>query len=284
MLDASGIVHIDGDRFLVAEDELDHLRVFELNRMASSFEFSGQVFNLGDAESDFESLAYDREQGVFYCTGSFGRAYSRRLVSFRIQQQSLQDIQELEVDTQTLVNDNVNIESLSLWQSRLLLGYRSPGRGGKALALLTDSASQHQQLLSFDLAGRTFRDMDCIDPHNYLILAGPEKGKHYDQLAAQLWWWNGDVITPEISRLDLDLSGIRAEGLAIFGDGERIEILIGTDESKIKNATGFDIWYSKAESLQSLLTQQLEKERLSVRIDQSVETGSDSAYSKTGKR
>jgi len=58
MLDASGIIHVKGDRFLVAEDERDVLRFFNLNTHSLTFTANGDTVDLGRNESDFESILH----------------------------------------------------------------------------------------------------------------------------------------------------------------------------------------------------------------------------------
>ena len=84
MLDASGIIHINNGHFLVAEDESDLLQIFILDKARQTFNSTGKTLNLGKAESDFESLAYDDIQQRYFCIGSHGEDYSQRLASFRL--------------------------------------------------------------------------------------------------------------------------------------------------------------------------------------------------------
>ena len=157
MLDASGIIHVDADRFLVAEDETDILRYFSLDMSSGVFEATGETINLGNRESDFESLAYSHSEDHYYCIGSHDRDHTQRLWRF---QKDGSNAESISFDAGRLLDD-VNIESLTVWQSKLLVGYRSPSRNGLALAIVFDTSSKTQLLASFDLEGRRGSAPDC---------------------------------------------------------------------------------------------------------------------------
>lgn len=243
MLDASGIIHVEGNRFLVAEDEIDILRYFVLNKDKRTFSATGRI-DLGHDESDFESLAYDLDSQRYYCIGSHGQDYSKRLLGFQLEESEVSHITELHFDAQHLINEDVDIEALSTWGSKLFIGYRRPSLNKFAVAVLFDANSGAQLLTTFNLSGRTFRDIVRIDENNYLILAGPKKGKDYKTFPSCIFWWNGDVFSPEVIRCQVDLNGFRAEGIAIrICDDKSIDVLIGSDESKTELAECFRLLY-----------------------------------------
>ena len=263
MLDASGIIHIDGDRFLVAEDETDILRYFSLDMTGGVFEATGETIDLGRQESDFESLAYDRSEDCYYCIGSHHQDYSRRLWRFN---KDGSNAEIISFNAEHLLDD-VNIESLSVWKNKLLIGYRSPSRNGLALAVVFDTNSKAQLLTSFDLEGRVFRDMVCINDDNYLILAGPERGKHYKKQPPRLYWWNGDLFNPELGLVDLDISDYRTEGIATrLDDDGQITVLVGTDESAIKKQKRFQMLYCRAQGIDELLQETHQLTALTVKL------------------
>lgn len=256
MLDASGIVHIQDDLFLIAEDESDILRIFRLDATQGKLAATGQELDFGSRESDFESLAYDPLNQRFYCTGSYSSDYSQRLVSFRLAGNKASGQIELSYNAHHLIPDEVDIEALATWQSSLIMGYRKPMYNGRALAVVYNLENKTQLLTSFDLAGRTFRDISRIDDNNYLILAGPEKGKHYKKFSPLIFWWDGDIFSPKIQQCNINLDGYRAEGIATRKNPDNsLDVLIGTDESKINNADIFQMLHIKVDSLNELKSQ-----------------------------
>lgn len=262
-MDASGIIHIGGKRFLLAEDETDVLRIFELDTSKRTLTATDQVLAFGEGESDFESLAYMPENDTYFCIGSHGEDASERLVSFRLHDGSAQELQELTFDARELVGKKVNVEALSSWRSKLLIGYRSPRDDNHALMKVFDTANGTQIVTRFDLSGRTFRDMVRVDSGNYLILAGPERGKDYDKLAPRIFWWNGELFARRLVECNIDLHGYRAEGIAtlLHSDGS-LDILIGSDESKTGDK--FKMLYLGAKDLDQLLHDKLEPAELRI--------------------
>lgn len=263
MLDASGIVHISDNRYLIAEDELDILRYFTLDVDNLSFHASGEEVHLGHDESDFESLAYDRESHTVYCIGSHSNDISQNLMSFRPDGKG---ITVIPFQADRVLND-VNIESLTIWNSHLLMGYRSPRYNKLAIALIFVPETGAQVLVDFDLGGRVFRDMTRIDDGNFLILAGPQKGKHYKKLPSRLYWWNGDLFNPKVVPIDLNLDGIRAEGVAARQYADKsVEVLIGTDESRVKNSRNFRMLYFHVSNIDEILSSRYRYKELVVQI------------------
>ena len=241
MLDASGILYIENNTFLVAEDETDILRYFYLDTEKHTFTATQQTIILGENESDFESLAYDTEIQRYFCIGSHGAEYSKRLVSFQTGSEGqATDVYEIDFDAKHLVSGKIDIEALTVWNAQLLIGYRKPHDRKKALAILFDPENNTQLLCKFDLAGRTFRDMVRIADKSYLILAGPEKGKEDNKYPSCIFWWNGDIFKPGLKLCEIDLSGYCAEGIAVRVQSDNsLDILIGSDESKTKSAKVF---------------------------------------------
>lgn len=253
MLDASGIIHVDGDRFLVAEDEIDILRYFVLDKEGLTFKVAGTI-DFGKDESDFESLAFDPRTQRYYCIGSHGEDYSQRLLGFELVDKEVRNKTEIDFDARHLIKEDVDIEGLSVWGHHLLIAYRKPSRDRLALVLLLDVESGAQLLTSFNLAGRTFRDIVRMDDKNYLILAGPEHGKDYETLPSCIFWWNGDIFSPQLIQCNVDLHDFRAEGIALrLCDDESIDVLIGSDESKIKGAVCFRMMFLNSADISGLI-------------------------------
>ena len=176
MLDASGLIHLQGQYFLVAEDEVDRLRVFEHVPASRSFRVTSRCVDFGAQESDFESIAYDPESDYYFVIGSHGADYSKKLLRFKLRDFAACEIAEISFEPEFIIGQSqINIEALSIYQGSLLIGYRSPSVNDKAVATLFNPDNNVQLLTTFDLHNRVFRDMVCIDAHNYLLLAGPER-------------------------------------------------------------------------------------------------------------
>lgn len=267
MLDASGLIHVQEDLFLVAEDELDHLRFFEFSSSNGTFRYTGQLLDFGAQESDFEPIAYLPRQNSYYCIGSHSTDYAKMLLRFRLRDQQPVDIETLEFDPEWLVGSNVNIEALSVYHDSLFIGLRSPSFGDKAAAIIFNPASGAQLLTAFDLDQRVFRDMVCIDPDNYLILGGPERGRDYPACTALVFWWNGNLLNPEVKPLAIDLNDFRAESICACrpADG-RIDILIGSDESKVNRANQFHMRHTASPDLDGLFAESVATRELKVDI------------------
>ena len=254
MLDASGMVHVQGDLFLVAEDELDHLRFFEFSAQKGTFRDTGQLLDFGAQESDFESIAYNPQKDTYYCIGSHSESYSKVLLRFRLRDFKPIDVETLEFDPAWLVGSSVNIEALSIYQDSLFIGLRSPSIDDRAAAIIFNASSGAQLLTAFDLDQRVFRDMVCIDASNYLILAGPEYGRDYPDRPALVFQWNGNLLNPALQQLAIDLEGFRAESICTRSTADdRIDILIGSDESKVKQALRFRMRHASAHNLGGII-------------------------------
>ncbi|MCP3849537.1 MAG: hypothetical protein GY694_04770 [Gammaproteobacteria bacterium] len=265
MLDASGIIHIKGDRFLVAEDETDILRYFKLDNQKLTFKATKKTLVFGHNESDFESLAFDPTSQHYYCTGSHGEDYSKRLLSFKLKNNTASKIRKIPFNAQQLISKNVDIEALSVVHTQLFMGYRKPSHKKLALAVLFDIKTGSQKVIRFDLAGRTFRDIVRIDDKNYLILGGPQKGKDYDIFPSRIFWWDGNINAPKIKLCRVNLNGFRAEGIAVRkGLNDSLDILIGSDESKKKSAKKFRILLLNAPNIPNLIKGTIKPEKLKV--------------------
>lgn len=267
MLDASGIVHFRDDLYLVAEDETDRIRLFELSLPARRFAATGRVLDFGSQESDFESLAFDPRAASYYAIGSHSADYSQRLLAFELDGDMIRHATDLRFAADHLVDGEINIEALTVVEGRLLAGYRSPARGGRALAVLFDPASGDQLLLDFDLQGRVCRDLARIDETNYLVLAGPEHGSDYDRRPPRLFWWNGQLFPRALRECAVDLRGIRAEGLGchLHADGH-LDLLVGSDESKVEGADRFRLFHLGLARIEQLWDRERVPDEFEVRL------------------
>ncbi len=254
-------------RCLVAEDERDCLRAFAFDSQQGSLRATGQTLDFGARESDFESLAFDENDGWYYCVGSHGEKYSRRLIRFRIDGNTHSEPQTIHWRADALVRGHIDIEALTVCEGGVLLGFRSPMRKQHALAVWLNPESGVQLLGRFDLGGRSFRDLCRIDDANYLILAGPQQGKHYSRLPSRVIWWNGSLKAPHLHVCPLDLQGVRAEGIAARRNTQgMLDVLIGTDESKVAGARQFRAFHIACKDVDELRTRSRVPRELAVML------------------
>ena len=133
----------------------------------------------------------------------------------------------------------LNIEGLSATpEGRLLIGFRNPVPGGKALLvpMLNPDAVIHGQAAKFgepillDLGGLGIRDMAYWDGQ-YAIIAGPYDGKGQ----SRLYEWQGGMATPRRVK-HADLKGLNPEAIIFYPDtgGEQIQVL-SDDGNKLVN-------------------------------------------------
>lgn len=267
MLDASGLIHVDKNYFLVAEDEIDQLRIFEFSPETHSFSATDILLDFGAQESDFESIAYDPAAEKYYCIGSYSADYSRLLMSFQLQDLKVSNVEKIPFEPEILLQRPINIESLSVVQDGLFIGYRSPSFSEKAIATIYNPTSGAQLITLFDLENRVFRDMVRIDNNNYLILAGPEKGKHYNKYPSKVYWWNGELFSPRLETCLIDLVDFRAESICVReNESGCIDVLVGSDESKIKQAKQFRMLYFSVINLPQLFNEKQKGVELTVRL------------------
>jgi hypothetical protein len=129
----------------------------------------------------------------------------------------------------------LNIEGLEISadQQRLLIGFRSPLREGRALVACvenlsgvfeSDEAPRIAPLLAeLDLGGHGIRDMSCVPAlATYLVIGGPTSRKPG---AFDVWCWSGEPGAPASRMTVPGLPGFeKAEGVsqALIGDMERI--------------------------------------------------------------
>lgn len=243
MLDASGLIHVTDNLFLVAEDNQDCLRFFRLDFSDSndpSFRNTGQSFCLDNGQkqnSDFESMA--RLGDVFYVIGGYNRKERNRLLSFQL------NGWELTTSPLTIPfkpssffrRRKRDVEALTSYGTeQLLVGFRKPlDRQGRAQALIVntnDGGIQSNSPLRFDLQQRGFRDWVQVDANNHLILAGPKR--RLGQSSRKIYLWDSNNIEADIrpTKCNIDLGNFRAEGICVRKNEDGLEILISSDESK----------------------------------------------------
>ena len=269
MQDASGLIHVEGSLFLVAEDSSDLVRFFYLNTDDPNnlrFQSTGQYLNLGTgaaSNSDFESLA--RIGHSFFVIGSYNAPKRKKLLRFQIDGTSLKaPPKKLTFDpTSSLETKKIDIEALTAFrQDTLIVGFRKPLLKGKAPAIFFHPGTLKKDIFYFDLRKRVFRDWVRIDDDHFIILAGPEKG---NKPRRRIYLWNGHLDDLRPQKCKIDLGNFRGEGICIrqgISDAS-LEILIGSDESS-GSGGNFKLGYVRVDNIMELLKK--ENELVKVRV------------------
>lgn len=269
----SAIQQLPDGRFLVVEDEKGHpfsLVVLGADGSVDSTELTAGLFQIFSdfwKLDDLEGLALDRA-GFVYAITSHSRddegnekKSRERLVRFRIEGNRVEDPKVVdglkralmakhpELASAAQIRDvktggGLNIEALEISpdQQRLLIGFRSPLRNGRAIIA---SVENPQGIFEADEAPRVAADLDELDlgghgirglsyvpaTGEYLVISGPvscEPGQF------ALWRWNGRrggaaprVTVPGLQGLE------RAEGVspAVIDGVDRI-IIVSDDGSR----------------------------------------------------
>ncbi|SDI89593.1 DUF3616 domain-containing protein [Variovorax sp. OV700] len=269
----SAIQRLPDGRFLVVEDEKGHpfsLVVLGADGSVDSTELIAGLFQIFSdfwKLDDLEGLALDRV-GFVYAITSHSRddegnekKSRERLVRFRIEGNRVEDPKVIdglkralmakhpELASAAQIRDvktggGLNIEALEISpdQQRLLIGFRSPLRNGRAIIA---SVENPQGLFEADEVPRVAADLDelDLDGHGirglsyvpaigeYLVISGPVS-REPGQFA--LWRWNGRqggatrrVTVPGLQGLE------RAEGVspAVIDGVDRI-IIVSDDGSR----------------------------------------------------
>lgn len=263
----SAIVQLPDGRFLVVEDERSHpLSLVTLDAgggvdstalTAGLFQMFSEFWKL----DDLEGLAIDRAGFVYAITSHSrdddgGKKKSReRLVRFRVEGARVVDAKVVDGLKQALVKQHavlaaaaevrdvkggggLNIEALEMSpdQKRLLIGFRSPLRDGRALiasvvnptALFeSDEAPRIAPVLEeLDLGGQGIRGLSYVPALGaYLVIGGPVSRK---RTSFDLWRWSGEPGAPALRVTVPGLSGFgKAEGVstAVVDGLERIVVV-----------------------------------------------------------
>ncbi|MBU1418084.1 MAG: hypothetical protein KKD01_17310 [Proteobacteria bacterium] len=264
MQDASGLIHVERNLFLVAEDNSDLIRFFELNTDDQGnpcFQSTGQNLNPGDgaaSNSDFESLA--RIGDLFFVIGSYNAPERRKLLRFQMNGTALTAPPEtISFDLAAIfLQEEIDIESLCAFrQDTLMVGFRKPLLQGKAPAIFFNTDTLETDIRYFDLRQRAFRDCVRIADDSFLILAGPEKG---NKPRRRIYLWNGTFDDVRPQKCMIGLGNLRGEGICVRqGQGlglDSLEILIGTDESS-GSGGDFKMGYVKVNNVKELLENEI---------------------------
>ncbi|MBD9663852.1 DUF3616 domain-containing protein [Variovorax sp. VRV01] len=273
LYEPSAIQQLPDGRFLVVEDEKRHpFSVVEIGADGSvhGSELTAGLFQIFSdfwRLDDLEGLALDRA-GFVYAITSHSRddegdekKSRERLVRFRVEGSRVVGPKVVdglkraltakhpELASAARIRDvktggGLNIEALEISpdQQRLMIGFRSPLRGGRALIA---SIENPHELFEADEAPRVAADLDALDlgGHGirglsyvpsigeYLVISGPVS-REPSQFA--LWLWNGQrggtprrVTVPGLQGLE------RAEGVspAVIDGVDRI-IIVSDDGNR----------------------------------------------------
>lgn len=267
IFEPSAIQQLPDGRFLVVEDEKSHplsLVTIGADGSVDSTALSAgllQMFSSFWKLDDLEGLALDRA-GFVYGITSHSRdddgdekKSREKLVRFRVKGKRVVDSKVVDGLKQALTkrhsvlaaaaqvrdvkaSGGLNIEALEISpdQKRLLIGFRSPLRDGRALIACVENPSAMFEsdeapriapsLEELNLDGHGIRGMSYVPAMGaYLLIGGPasREAGNFD-----LWRWSGEPGTP--ARL-VTVPGLRslekAEGVspAIVGGTERIIIV-----------------------------------------------------------
>ena len=275
LYEPSAIQQLPDGRLLVVEDEKQH--PFSLitigpdgsvNSKALSpgfFEFEGDFWNL----DDLEGLALD-QTGYAYALTSHSRdsdgeeKKSRdRLVRFRVEGNRVVNpkvVSRLKrvlaanhpvLATAAAIQDvklesGLNIEALAIGpdQQRLLIGFRSPLQGRRAIIASVENLGPmfdtdalpvvSATLTTLDLGGNGIRGMSYIPVlSGYLIISGPTSR---EQVQFELWFWSGQ---PNASARRVTVAGLQgfehAEGVCSAMIGGKRRIIIVSDDGSRKD-------------------------------------------------
>ena len=269
----SAVQQLPDGRFLVVEDEKRHplsLVTINANGSVESTALTAgllQIFSAFWALDDLEGLALDRA-GFVYAVTSHSRnddgaakKSREKLVRFRIEANRV--VQPTVVDglkrsmaaahpalaaaakiRDVKAGGGLNIEALEISpdQQRLLVGFRSPLQGGRAIIASVENPARifeaqeaprmATQLVTLDLGGNGIRGMSYIPSlGGYLVIGGPVSRQPG---VFDLWFWNGQS---GASARPVSVAGLqgfaRAEGVcpAVIGGVERI-IIVSDDGDK----------------------------------------------------
>jgi hypothetical protein len=255
MCDASAAVALDAEHFAVADDERNVLQIYRRGRPepVASVKLWKFLGTKKDKESDLEGAAAIGKR-VYWISShgrnSKGEVQERRFRFFATRLKagapprlapigrpyagllddlvSAPELQAYDLAAASKLPPEapggLNIEGLAATpQGELLIGFRNPVPGGKALlvplknpkGVLKGSAPQFGTPFELALGGRGIRSIELIGD-SYLIVAGPTD----DGSGFAIHRWSGRPGDEPVA-LDINLKGLRVEALfAVPGAGE----------------------------------------------------------------
>jgi hypothetical protein len=263
-LDLSGIAAATPTGCLVGSDEGFHLQAGKIHPSTQRIE-AGQQIALPlphgggkSPETDIEGVAFCKDLGVYYATGSHGLGKKKgdfqasRNVIYRLPiasgngevrpaaihrtslLPSLEQTPEIKPFLRKPLQQNgFNIEGLACSKGRLFFGLRGPNLNGKALVIefeadkLFDANPSAATVHQLDLgAGKGIREIVAIDG-GFLVLAGnasAEPSKKFPQSEAPApdkWftlWFWGGKADSLVRLGDLPQTGGKAEALLVLAE------------------------------------------------------------------
>lgn len=277
----SAIQQLPDGRFLVVEDEKD--QPLSLVTLGADGSVKTQALKAGLLQmfssfwklDDLEGLTADRA-GFVYAITSHSRDADgdekkarEKLVRFRVDGDRVVDSTVVDGLKQALTSRHavlaaaaqvqdvkasggLNIEALevSADQQRLLIGFRSPLRDGRALIASVENPSavfEHgaapqiaPALETLDLGGHGIRGLSYVPALGaYLVIAGPTSR---EPAAFELWRWSGE---PGARAQRITVAGLpgfeKAEGLcpAVIGGEQRIVVVSDDGSRAARRFAGF---------------------------------------------
>jgi hypothetical protein len=263
----SAIQQLPDGRFLVVEDEKEHplsLVTFGADGKVKTEALTAGLFQIFSSFwdlDDLEGLAADRA-GFIYAITSHSRdddgdekKSREKLVRFRVDGDRVVDPKIVDGLKDALTSRHavlaaaaqvrdvkasggLNIEGLELSpdQQRLLIGFRSPLRDGRALIASVENAAAVFEsneapriatlLEELDLGGQGIRGLSYVPAlGDYLVIGGPTSR---EPATFDLWRWSGEAGAPARRVTVPGLRGFeKAEGVApaLIGGIERIVVV-----------------------------------------------------------
>ena len=273
LFEPSAVEQLPDGRFLVVEDEKQHplsLVAISAGGIVTSKALSPGFFESGDdfwKLDDLEGLTLDQSGHIYALTshsldGDGNEKKSRdRLVRFRIEGNHVAEPKVVSGLKRALtaahpvlataaqiqdvkVGGGLNIEALQISpdQQRLLIGFRSPLMGNRAIIASVENPDAifdadklpevSATLTTLDLGGNGIRGMSYIPVlAGYLIISGPVS-REKDRF--ELWFWSGgsDGSVQRVTVSGLDDLG-HAEGVcSALIDGKQKIIIVCDDGSR----------------------------------------------------
>lgn len=259
--DASGAVPLGAHRFVVADDEDNWLRIYDADQGGPplrQLDTSPHLHLNGKSpESDLEAATHIGDEAYWLAShgrNHRGRHKAERLLFFATRLPSIErDLQLIGKPYRDLLDDmlrepklarfeldvaaalppkavgGLNIEGLTATpEQTLLLGFRTPIPGGRALLLpianprqiARGTRAEFGEPIELELGGLGVRALSWWRGR-YLIIAGP-----HDAGTSRLYSWRGPEQPPEL--MAPELLGLNPE--AFFTPEERGEILLLSDD------------------------------------------------------
>ncbi|MCP1850265.1 MULTISPECIES: DUF3616 domain-containing protein [unclassified Bradyrhizobium] len=260
MCDASAAVALDKDHFVVADDELNVMRIYKRDQPDSvaQVDLSSFLDTEPDKESDLEGAAAIGNR-IFWIsshgTNKDGKVQDRRrrLFASELVTATVPTVRAVGKPYSKLVEDlaadprfakyglaeaatkppktkgALNIEGLAATaDGRLLVGFRNPLPGDNALVVsidnpdevITGAPTKLGEPIEIKLGGRGIRSFERIGT-SYLIVAGPIDGKG----SFDLYRWSGKSADDPAIVPNVDLSGLNPEALFAIPNTEEVQIL-----------------------------------------------------------